>query len=683
MFKPTRFPKPGYFPIGLMIGWAMAMTGSANSQENAEQRREQVIALLKREAAEMTATALADIGSLEDWKKARPKRKREYLYMLGLDPLPKRTPLQANITGRLSTPGFTVEKVVFQSMPGLYVTGNFYLPQGPEKPLPTILYVCGHSPHPLGAKFHYQDRAQWLADHGYACLVIDTLEFGEVAGIHHGLHNLNMWRWISVGYTPAGVEVWNAMRAVDYLETRPEVDQTRIGITGISGGGAVSWYAAAADERLAVAVPVCGTFTYGSQAAHWLADGQCDCIYFNNTYHSDLGVVAALIAPRPLLMCSGRRDSIFPPDGYHEVFRQTQRIYDLYARPGKTSNRVKEVDDDVLHSDSPVLRSAARQWLKQWLKDDNTPVAVVPNPKEMLIPAAELACLDKLPPDAANFGIHDHFVPTAKPGRHDELDSWNKRKQDLIAELHDKTFRWFPTADVPFEATRNGGHGGWLDRYGNYTDTQIQTEPESFIRVQTVKARERDDKPLLVIYVKRASDTLSAVDVDELLPLFGRCDVAFLNARLTDTRLGQQEFTNIERSAVWVGRTVAAMQVWDILRTLEWLLEDRSLSPSRVVVFAKNEMAVPAFYATLLDDRIHHLIVRNPPGSHTNAPALLNVLRFTDIPEIAAGTAPRKITFLGRPPEPFEFTKQIYGLHGNAAGISSASSLAAALKLWE
>jgi len=92
-------------------------------------------------------------------------------------------------------------------------------------------------------------------------LIIDTLEFGEVAGIHHGLHNLNMWRWLSSGYTPAGVEVWNAMRAIDYLETRKEVDVSRIGITGISGGGAVSWYAAAADERIAVAVPVCGTFT--------------------------------------------------------------------------------------------------------------------------------------------------------------------------------------------------------------------------------------------------------------------------------------------------------------------------------------------------------------------------------------------------------------------------------------
>jgi len=77
-----------------------------------------------------------------------------------------------------------------------------------------------------------------VSEHGYACLILDTLEFGEVAGIHHGIHDLNMWNWLSLGYTPVGVEVWNSMRGVDYLESRPEIDKSRIGMTGISGGGA-------------------------------------------------------------------------------------------------------------------------------------------------------------------------------------------------------------------------------------------------------------------------------------------------------------------------------------------------------------------------------------------------------------------------------------------------------------
>jgi len=81
--------------------------------------------------------------------------------------------------GRLERDAYRIEKLVFQSLPGLYVTGNFYVPKSATKPLPTILYLCGHSPHPLGAKFQYQDRAIWFASHGFVCLVLDTLEFAR------------------------------------------------------------------------------------------------------------------------------------------------------------------------------------------------------------------------------------------------------------------------------------------------------------------------------------------------------------------------------------------------------------------------------------------------------------------------------------------------------------------------
>src|SRR2546422_6006733 len=294
-------------------------------QENAARRHERAIEHLKSVAAGLSSRSLSDVKSLEEWKEKCPALRRELLYMLGLDPLPERSPLKAEIKGTLDRPDFRVEKIVFQSRPGLYVTGNFFLPKKAAPSLPAILYVCGHNPHPLGAKHAYQDRAAWFAEHGYACLILDTLEFGEVPGVHHGIHDLNLWSWLSRGYTPAGIEVWNAMRAVDYLESRAEVDKRRIGMTGISGGGATTWFTAAVDERIVAAAPICSTYIFGSQAAYWVAAGQCDCIYFNNTFLLDFPVVAALIAPRPLLFCSGRKDPDFPPDGYHEVFRRAKR----------------------------------------------------------------------------------------------------------------------------------------------------------------------------------------------------------------------------------------------------------------------------------------------------------------------------------------------------------------------
>src|SRR5437867_6908367 len=219
------------------------------AQENAASRHQLFLNYLKETAAGISSRSLTRIQSLEAWREQRLVLRRQLLYMLGLDPLPKRTPLNAQDTGKVNRPAYHIEKIVFQSLPGLYVTGSFYVPNRSSDPQPTILYLCVHSPHPLGAKSDYQDRAIWFASNGYACLVLDTLEFGEVPGLHHGIHDLNMWHWLSLGYTPAGTEVWNAIRALDYLEPRPEVDWRKIVMTGMSGAGPIPSDRAPVDER--------------------------------------------------------------------------------------------------------------------------------------------------------------------------------------------------------------------------------------------------------------------------------------------------------------------------------------------------------------------------------------------------------------------------------------------------
>src|SRR5688572_9568724 len=107
----------------------------------------------------------------------------------GLDPLPAKTPLQAKVTGVINRPTHRIEKVVFQSMPGFYVTGNLYLPAEIKGPLPTVLYVCGHTPSPAGAKVSFQHHGSWFARNGFVALLIDPVEHAELPGIHHGLHD--------------------------------------------------------------------------------------------------------------------------------------------------------------------------------------------------------------------------------------------------------------------------------------------------------------------------------------------------------------------------------------------------------------------------------------------------------------------------------------------------------------
>src|SRR4051812_8235789 len=214
---------------------------------------------LANETARLSERFLDGAKTLKEWQNRRPRLKQEYFDMLGLWPLPEKTPLHATVTGTLERDNFVVEKLHFQSKPGLYVTGNLYRPKKIDGKLPSVLYVCGHSGRGRdGNKTAFQDHGMWFATNGYVCLVIDTLQLGEIPGIHHGTYNQGRWWWQALGYTPAGVECWNGIRAIDYLVSRPDVDADRIAVTGISGGGASTIWISAADERVKCAVPVSG-----------------------------------------------------------------------------------------------------------------------------------------------------------------------------------------------------------------------------------------------------------------------------------------------------------------------------------------------------------------------------------------------------------------------------------------
>ena len=225
---------------------------------------------------------------------------------------------------------FTVEKLYFQSRPHLYVTANLYLPKGLKKPAPAILYLCGHTQVTsngvsYGNKTAYQHHAVWFARNGYVCLIIDTLQYGEIEGHHAGTFSEGAWWWNSRGYTPAGVETWNAIRALDYLVSRPEVDATRIGVTGRSGGGAYSWFLAALDDRVKVIAPVAGITDLENYVVDGTVEDHCDCMFLVNTYRWDYPLLAALSAPRPLLLADTDTDAHFPLSGVLHTYDQLKR----------------------------------------------------------------------------------------------------------------------------------------------------------------------------------------------------------------------------------------------------------------------------------------------------------------------------------------------------------------------
>ncbi|MCA9203727.1 MAG: prolyl oligopeptidase family serine peptidase, partial [Planctomycetales bacterium] len=418
-------------------------------------------AYFKDETAKLTDACLADIRTLDDWQTKRDQYRQELYEMLGMNPLPERTDLHAEITGKAEHDEFVVENVQFQSRPGLYVTGNLYVPKKADKPLPAILYVCGHgrvakNGISYGNKTHYQHHGAWFARNGYVCLTIDTLQLGEIEGIHHGTYRYNMWWWLNRGYTSAGVEAWNCIRALDYLQSRAEVDGERLGVTGRSGGGAYSWWIAALDERIKCAVPVAGITDLTNHVVDGCVEGHCDCMYMVNTYRWDYTKVAALVAPRPLLISNTDTDGIFPLDGVYRTFEEVRRIYRLYNAGDQIALNITAGG----HKDTQELRVHAFRWFNHHLRNDDS---LIEKTAVKLFEPEQLRVFAELPADQKNTEIHESFVPVAEIGAPPaDNTAWKTQRDAWMQSLKTKCFAGWPTADEPldvqpaFSATHDG-----------------------------------------------------------------------------------------------------------------------------------------------------------------------------------------------------------------------------------
>src|SRR5262249_35148609 len=163
-------------------------------------------------------------------------------------------------------------------------------------------------------------------------------------------------------------------------------------------------------------------------------------------------------------------------------------------------------------------------------------------------------------------------------------------------------------------------------RYADCTEVFFDTEPGVPIRARLFKPRRLTPETPLLLYVKRPIDSIHPLDLDEFLPVLGRATVLILNPRLTEHPVTPFQLAEIERSASWTGRTVAAMQVWDVLRAVEWAAREAKVPTASVTVYGKGEMGVVGLYAALFDARVRQVILKDPPESHRQGPALLNVL---------------------------------------------------------
>ncbi len=601
---------------------------------------------LQRETQKIETNFLGEIRSSEEWNKNRTRLVQEYYDMLGLWPVPDKTPLQATVTGTIERGDYRVEMLHYQSRPGLYVTANLYRPARVQdgQRLPGLLYVCGHSGRGRnGNKTAFQSHGIWLARHGFVCLLVDTLQLGEIAGIHHGTYREGRWWWLSRGYTPAGVECWNGIRGIDYLISRPEVDPDRIGVTGISGGGAATFWIAAADERVKVAIPVSGMADLISYVPNRVINGHCDCMFLYNAYQWPWTRIAALVAPRPLLFVNSDHDTIFPMDANERVINRLERLYSLFGK----SDLVDSVVSVGGHAYRKDIREASFRFLNTYLKNDPRPILdsevdLVTGPREEIHPIQpeQLRAfpLDSdIPKDARNGRIDEEFVPLAKVEvpREGQFESW---KSGLLAKLRRQTFNYFPERIPAGHATNSDSPGVIL----------LDTEPGISSAVRPMKTGpERPQRVLLVVTGADAADPRTAW-VNGFIKetdLVYACEPRGINATAW-THKNPPNY--VERSHYLLGRTSDSGRIWDIVAAARYL---RALHTEErpIYVVGEGAAAVLAIYAALLEPDIAGLIINQPAATHMekSAPALLNVLRVCDIPEALGMLAPRPVTLVG------------------------------------
>jgi dienelactone hydrolase len=619
---------------------------------------------LAARAAELEREFLPGITTAADFEEARPRLRDDLLDMLGLKPTPERTPLKATITGRLDQSNFTIEKLHFQSLPGLYVTANLYLPRPASERHPAILYQCGHYNRDRreGAKAaaDCQSHGIWFATHGYVALVMDTIELSEIAGVHRGLLGERRWWWHSTGYTPAGVECWNSMRAIDYLVSRPEVDADRIGATGISGGGIGTFWIAAADDRVKAAAPVSGMGDVTFYAGEDGISRHCDCFFLYNRARWNWTTICSLVCPRPLLFVNSDRDVYFPMGNNERIILRLEKLYSLFG----ASDRVDAVISVGGHGYRADVRRAVFEFLNRHLKRDARPVTdddagLRPDGS----PSIELKALrvfpedTDFPQDRINVRIDELFVAPAKPAlpASGKFGQW---KEDLLNRLRLAAFSAWPATSPVVYVPPLGSEPR--------ADKEV-TEDGINIYWRWLPGKDHGGGVRWLIVLNPEED---ASKVPEWARnVVGENPVLLLSARgIGPGAWTRDKFPNpIERAMALLGGTVDGGRVWDVVT----VAGRRAGAGVHWHAAGRGRSGILAAYAALYQPAIEAVIAVDPPASHRPrspgeeyGPALLNVLRVLDIPEALGCLAPRQLTLIGAQEASFNRTAEIYGLAG-------------------
>ncbi len=299
-------------------------------------------------------------------------------WLAAVGPFPEKTPLNARVVGTLERDGYRVEKVIYESRPNHHVTACLYIPTTGKPPYPAILNPSGHN-RDAKAGGGNQEVAQLAVRNGFVVLSYDPIGQGERIQTLDADGKPLMWGTTEhtqvdigarlVGLCTAHYRIWDGVRSLDYLLSRPEVDPKRIGITGCSGGGTMTSYLLATDERLVVGAPSCYITslerlfaTIGPQDGEQNIPNQVA----EGIEHADY---LTMCAPNPRIILAASKD-FFDQQGTWATFREAKRLYAILG----FSERIDICEVPGGHGYPKPQREAMVRWMRRWLQGKDEPV---------------------------------------------------------------------------------------------------------------------------------------------------------------------------------------------------------------------------------------------------------------------------------------------------------------------
>ncbi|MBI3697008.1 MAG: acetylxylan esterase, partial [Acidobacteria bacterium] len=541
-------------------------------------------------------STIAEIHTTADAERRRQWVRAKLLEILGGLP-DYRGPLNARITGRLSNASYTLEKVIFESLPHYYVTANLYRPNQPGR-YPAVLMSAGHTT--LGKTENHRMAAN-LAAKGFVALAYDPVGLGErmqaydrrvgrgIGGCCANEHLQAGAQSILIGQCVARYFIWDAMRALDYLLSRPEVDPGRAGAAGCSGGGCLTTYIAALDPRVKAAAPACFLNSFRLLFAGPDPDSEMSLPQFlaAGLDHADFLEVSG---NTPWLILATEGD-YFTPAGAKLVYEEARRWYRLYG----AEDKVQFFIGPGPHGTPLETREQIYGWMIRWLKDGKGDAHEQQAP---LYPDYELQV-------TKSGQVEDE--PGSRKLYEVIREEFHARKQprgipELLAELR--------RLQVPSDR-RPPAHKT-LEEQKARIRISLESEPGVSIGGTLYLPGSSGRKPALLLVKDRSSAALAAAAAargNVVLELEPRDSPSSYDNR---PYLGNWQANSRADS---IGRNLPAMRTHDILRGVDFLSSRDDVDAASIRAAARDVKGIWLLLAAAVDQRIGKLWLDHTPHS--------------------------------------------------------------------